>query len=179
MEELLINLFDECSDIFLEDEVENIMDDVAERNLCGRLAIHMTNKLAEYNVTGYYADPEYNRKQGGQVKTILDDEMNVITIQCDLIIHSRGRNIEQDNLIAIEMKKSTRPESEKVDDRKRLRAMTKDRDDDIYSYDGKTHPEHVCGYLLGVYMILNLAQRTCVFEYYQHGNKISDRIQKF
>lgn len=179
MEELLTDLFDECADFFLEDEVENIMDDVAERNLCGRLAIHITPKLAEYNILGYYADPEYNRKQGGQVKTILDDEMNVITIQCDLIIHSRGRSVEQDNLIAIEMKKSTRPESEKVDDRKRLRAMTKDRNDDIYSYDGTTHPEHVCGYLLGVYIILNIAQRTCVFEYYQHGNKVNERTQRF
>lgn len=101
MEELLIDLFDESTDIFLEDEVENILDDIAERNLCGRLAIYVTQKLAENNITGYYADPEYNRKQGGQVKTILDDEMNVVTIQCDLIVHSRGRNIEQDNLIVL------------------------------------------------------------------------------
>lgn len=179
MKELLLQLFDECSDIFLEDEIENILDDVAERNLCGRLAIHMSPKLTEYELKGYYADPEYNRKQGGKVKTILDDEMNVITIQCDLIIHSRGKIMGQDNLIAIEMKKSTRPEAEKIEDRKRLRAMTKDPDDDLYSYDGETHPEHVCGYILGVYMILNLAQRTCVFEYYQHGEKVYEKTQNF
>ena len=179
MEELLIDLFDESTDIFLEDEVENILDNIAERNLCGRLAIYVSQKLAENNITGYYADPEYNRKQGGQVKTILDDEMNVVTIQCDLIVHSRGRNIEQDNLIAIEMKKSTRPEAEKEADRKRLRAMTKDSYDGIWSFDGQTHPEHVCGYIIGVYMIINLAQRTCLLEYYQHGNLVDERIQSF
>lgn len=178
MEKLLIDLFDECSDIFLENEVENILDNISERNLCGRFAIHMTPKLTEYGIIGYYVDPEYNRKQGGQVKTILDEKFNVITIQCDLIVHSRGK-IQQDNLITIEMKKSTRPESEKVNDRKRLRAMTKAPNDDIYSNDGITHPEHVCGYIIGVYMILNIAQRTCVFEYFQHGNKVNERIKTF
>lgn len=179
MEQLLTNLFDESADIFLKDEVENILNNVAERNLCGRLAIIMSPKLIENGILGYFADPEYNRKQGGQVKTILDDDLKVITIQCDLIIHSRG-NIKQDNLIAIEMKKSTRPESEKVGDRKRLRAMTKALDDDIYSADGGiTHPEHVCGYLLGVYMILNIVQRTCSLEYYQNGNLFDEKIIKF
>lgn len=179
MEQLLIDLFDESTDFFLEDEVENILDDVAERNLCGRLAIHITPKLAKYDLSDYYADPEYNRKNGGQVKTILDAEMNVITIQCDLIVHSRGKNMEHDNLIAIEMKKSTRPEAEKEADRKRLKAMTKDSFDGIWSYDGKTHPEHVCGYKIGVYMIINIAERICNFEYYQHGNIVEERFQKF
>lgn len=179
MEQLLTDLFDETVNIFFANETQNILAKVAERNLCGRLAIHLTPKLLEYGFNGYYADPEYNRKQGGQIKTILDNESNVITIQCDLIVHSRGEIMQQDNLIAIEMKKSTRPEAEKEADRKRLRTMTKKSFDGVWSNDGKTHPEHVCGYLVGVYMIINLTDRFCSFEYYQDDTLVRERTQTF
>lgn len=176
---LLALIFEESIDVFLKQERQNILYDVAERNLCSRLSLYITEKLTEYKVVGYYADTEYNRKQGGQVKTILDDEMNVISIQSDLIVHSRGEILAQDNLIAIEMKKASRPELEKISDRKRLRLMTKDSYNDVWSFDGKTHPEHVCGYLLGIYIILDIAQSCCQFEYYQKGKLIYDRIQSF
>lgn len=179
MDKLLVYISKESTDIFLGSEVENILNDVAERNLCGRLAIYMTDKLRENGITGYFADPEYNRKQNGQVKTILDNEMNVVTIQCDLIIHSRGQNIKQDNLIAIEMKKSNRPNAEKESDRKRLRALTKDSYDDIWSADGVALPEHVCGYILGIYMELDILSRTCLLEFYMRGNKVGERVQNF
>jgi hypothetical protein len=179
MDKLLANIFRDSSDIFLVAEVKNILNGVAERNLCGRLAIYLTDKLRENGITGYYADPEYNRKQNGQVKTILDNEMNVVSIQCDLIVHSRGKNINQDNLIAIEMKKSNRPDSEKESDRKRLRALTKDSYDDIWSADGIALPEHVCGYIIGIYMELNRLARTCLFETYRKGNKVGERTQIF
>lgn len=178
-EQFLIELFDESINLFFAQETQNILDNVAERNLCGRLSIYLTQKLNERNINGYYADPEYNRKQGGKVKTILDNEMNIVPIQCDLIIHSRGQIIEQDNLITIEMKKSTRPENEKISDRIRLRAMTKNSYDNIWSFDGETHPEHVCGYQVGVYMIINIAERFCLLEYYQHGEQVYERIQAF
>lgn len=38
--------------------------------------------------------------------TTINGEMKEITIQCDLIVHSRGTNKQRDNLIAVEMKKS-------------------------------------------------------------------------
>jgi hypothetical protein len=177
MDKILIKIFKEATDIFFVEELQNILNGVAERNLCGRLAIHLTNKLNEYGIIGYYADPEYNRKQDGKVKTILDDEMEVVPIQCDLIVHSRGNNIKQDNLIAIEMKKSNRPEAEKESDRKRLRALTKDSYDDIWSYDGSALPEHVCGYVHGIYMILDIRARTCRFEYYQKGKKVREKTE--
>jgi hypothetical protein len=177
MDKILIKIFKEATDIFFVEELQNILNGVAERNLCGRLAIHLTNKLNEYGIIGYYADPEYNRKQDGKVKTILDDEMEVVPIQCDLIVHSRGNNIKQDNLIAIEMKKSNRPEAEKESDRKRLRALTKDSYDDIWSYDESALPEHVCGYVHGIYMILDIRARTCRFEYYQKGKKVREKTE--
>ena len=175
MQHRLTNLFNESLDIFFSRETQNIRSGVSERNWCGRLAIYMTTKLGEYGLSNYYADTEYNRKQDVLVKTILDDKEEVVKIQCDLIIHSRGEIMGADNLIAIEMKKSTRPRAEKEADRKRLMAMTKDSYDGIWSYDGKTHPEHVCGYKLGVYMIVNIARRTCKLEYYEHGRKVHER----
>lgn len=176
---LLAQLFGRSLNIFLAQETENILNDVAERNLCGRLAIHITHQLDKYEIKDYFADPEYNRKQGGRVKTILDGEENIISIQCDLIVHSRGNFVKHDNLIAIEMKKSTRPEVEKIADRKRLRTMTKDSYNEIWSWEGGVHPEHVCGYLLGVYLIINISERYCQIEYYSHGKEEFNRIQKF
>lgn len=172
-------IFNESNDLFLVREIDNILNDVNERNLCGRLAIYLNDKLKEYDIKGYFVDQEYNRKQNGQIKTILDDEFNVITINCDIIIHSRGQNIQKDNLIAIEMKKYNRPELEKDNDRKRLRALTKDRYDDIWSNDGITLPEHVCGYSLGFYIELNIKTRICLIEQYIKGKKSSEWPRQF
>ncbi|MCG6191484.1 hypothetical protein [Maribellus maritimus] len=179
MKALLHQIFESSTDIFFVDELDNILNNVNERNLCGRLAIYMENLVKQNKISGYYADPEYNRKQNGQVKTILDDEMNVVSINCDIILHSRGKIVAQDNLIAIEMKKSNRPEEEKLSDKKRLRALTKDSYDDIWSFDGVTLPEHVCGYILGFYMEIDIKARSCLIECYQKGAKTHDWTRNF
>ena len=65
---------------------------------------------------GYYTDVEYNRNRGNiktVKKTIKGPTEHIINVTCDLIMHSRGKHPEQDNLIAIEMKKSNRPTAEK------------------------------------------------------------------
>ena len=46
-------------------------------------------------------------------KTIRGPEEQIVTINCDLIVHSRGQNTLQDNLIALEMKKSTGRQKDK------------------------------------------------------------------
>lgn len=179
MENILNKIFNESNNLFLKKEKENILNDVNERCLCGRLAIYLNDKVRENNIHDYFVDPEYNRKQNGQIKTILDEECQVININCDIIIHSRGRNIQKDNLIAIEMKKSNRPEFEKISDKKRLRALTKESYNDIWSNDGITLPEHVCGYTLGFYIELNIKKRECLIERYKKGNKIDESTQRF
>lgn len=175
----LLELFKEALSSFFKNEKENILSDVSERSLCSRLAHYLEILLSKYELQDYYADSEYNRKQEGQVKTILNDKETVVTISCDVIVHSRGENIEQDNLIAIEMKKSNRPQSEKDSDRNRLRALTKDSYDGVWSYDGKTHPEHVCGYILGFYMEIEQASRKCFFETYIKGEKRNEWVEHF
>ena len=179
MKALLNDIFTKTIEIFFVKELDNILKDVNERNLCGRLAIYLDNLARENNLDGYFADPEYNRKQNGQIKTILDDEMNVININCDVILHSRGNNTVQDNLIAIEMKKSNRPDEQKISDKNRLRALTKDSYDDIWSLDGVTQPEHVCGYIFGFYMEINIRERECLFECYEKGVKTNNWIRNF
>lgn len=179
MERVLKNIFKESNDLFLKEEIDNILNDVNERNLCGRLAIYLNDKIRENGISGYYVDTEYNRNLNGRVKTVLDDEMNVINVNCDIIIHSRGQIVHKDNLIAIEMKKSNRPDSEKESDKKRLRALTKDSFDDIWSFDGIALPEHVCGYSLGFYVELNIRSRVCLIEKYKKGKKSSEWRQSF
>ncbi|MRS90492.1 hypothetical protein GJV04_10700 [Enterobacteriaceae bacterium RIT714] len=149
---MLEKLFEISLAKFFEREKKNIINGVAERNLCSRLGLYLELEAERERLIGYYADVEYNRKQNGEVKTILDGDYKVIRINCDLILHSRGEIISRDNLIAIEMKKVERPEVEKFNDINRLRAMTKKSYDNVWSFDGQTHPEHVCGYELGYFI---------------------------
>lgn len=166
----LNRIIEPALDSFFKNELSSILSDVAERNLCARLAMHFESYMKEHGLTGYYADPEYNRKQEGQIKTILSDNMEIIQITCDLIVHSRGENPAKDNLIALEMAKINKPEQELQDDRNRLIALTKQSYDDIWSNDGKTFPEHVCGYVKGLYLIIDYQARKAQLESYAQGS---------
>jgi hypothetical protein len=172
MDELARQIFDESIKIFFVEERENIINNVAERNLCGRLSIYLTNGLLNHGVKGYFADPEYNRKQGGKVKTVILGKEKIVTIQADLIVHTRGKVVDEDNFIAIEMKKSSRPEFEKTSDRERLIAMTKKSYDGVWSSGDGTHPDHVCNYKLGVYIILDVKAERYILEFYHLGELV-------
>ena len=173
----MIMLFHDANASFLSHNMALFETEVAERTLCGALMIalnsaikHGFGRLNRYK--NYFVDVEYNRN-GGSVKTIINDDLEIVPINCDLILHSRGRNKWQDNLIAIEMKKSTRPETEKQSDRNRLIALTR-LTDGVWSADGKTLPENVCGYVLGLYYEFNLSNMTALLEYYSQGKKQDD-----
>lgn len=171
----LINIFEEANENFLRIDNELLNSKVSERTLCGALMIHLNDCIRNSEFAGYKVDVEYNRNKNGKVKThtktINGPNDVVVKINCDLIVHSRGNNIIQDNLIAIEMKKSNRKQEEKDNDRLRLVALTKDSYDDIWSFDGKTLPEHVCRYALGIYYEVNYQNRVILLEYYKKGNK--------
>lgn len=156
---------------FFDEEAENIAFGVSERNLVGRLAFYIENLVKEYDTEEVYkTDPEYNKNHGGKIKTCINGNNKTIIITCDLIVHTRGKKVNEDNFIAIEMKKSDRPHDEKVKDRHRLMALTKSRKaSDQWSGDGKTHPKHVCGYLLGVYIELNIKKSQVLIEFYEKG----------
>lgn len=51
--------------------------------------------------------------------------MEVVNITCDLIVYSRWKKQNQDNIIAIEMKKKSHPDSENDKNRLKLKALKK------------------------------------------------------
>jgi hypothetical protein len=154
---------------FLKNELELIESDVAERSLCARLAMYFEKHMAAQGLTGYHADAEFNRKQEGKVKTIINGQMKVVQITCDLIVHSRGKSMKNDNLIALEMAKSNKSQADLEADRDRLIALTKTSFDGVWSNDGTTHPEHVCGYIKGLYFIIDAKKREATVESYYRG----------
>ena len=158
---------------FLIEDMDLLDSMVSERALCGALMIHLNRLMVkDKSLEGYYTDVEYNRNRGNIKtiqKTIRGPEEQIINVTCDLIMHSRGHHIEQDNLIAIEMKKSNASEEEKQKDKDRLKALTKDSFDDVWSFDGTTLPEHVCRYLIGIYYEINFSKRKIFLEYYRQG----------
>ncbi|PAD45290.1 hypothetical protein [Shouchella clausii] len=165
----IVEIFEKASKGFLQEQKAFILSGVSERSLCGELMKYLAKEISETNLSKYHVDVEYNRNEGGKLKTIKNHKEIIIPITCDIIVHSRGENINQDNIIAIEMKKSSNSKAKKDKDRERLIALTKDSFDNIWSYDGKTFPEHVCCYLLGVYYEINLEKRLVEIEYYMKG----------
>lgn len=172
----MVDLFEEANCIFINHNQELFESKVSERTLCGALKESIDYVKNKTDFFEYHTDVEYNRNKNGRLKTIIDHDLEIVKINCDLILHSRGKCIELDNLIAIEMKKSNRPNKEKVSDRNRLIALTKDSyNDEVWSYDGKTLPEHVCRYVLGVYYEINLKEQIIYLEYYKRGKKVNSK----
>lgn len=177
MKEQLRKLFYESLDNFFVREAANIGAGIAERNLCARLAMILEPKAHESGLTDYFADPEYNRKYG-RVKTILDENAVEVRINCDLLLHSRGQCAD-DNLIAVEMKKSERPVQEELDDCERLRTLTKPNYNDLVVLEGDLEEQHVCGYKLGYFLWIDAESRTYRLKEYSNGTFISEQVVQY
>lgn len=169
----LEHIFEKANKSFIRKNAMLFETRVSERTLCGALMIELHEVLKDTKYSKYFVDVKYNRNVGGTLKTIkktirgMDEQ--IVTINCDLIVHSRGQNIFWDNLIALEMKKSTGRQRDKDSDRNRLECLTKSFEQDVWSYGGKVFPEHVCGYGLGVYYEVNFRRKTILVEYYKDG----------
>ena len=179
----MIRLFECVNAAFLKNDKALLANQVSERTLCGALMLHIHDIISrDKKFAGYHVDVEYNRNKGAIktiYKTIKSSHEQVIPISCDLIVHSRGEIVKQDNLIAIEMKKSTAFRLEKAKDRERLIALTKDSFDDVWSFDGRALPEHVCRYVLGVYYEINFHRQSIILEYYRKGCRDKTQIIDF
>lgn len=172
-------LFRGAFDEFRTDEARNIANGVSERNLCQRLAFPLERWAHAAGLEDYRADVEYNRANDGRLKTIVGENMETVTITCDLILHSRGLDPEKDNLIAIEMKRSTHPEREKHKDRVRLIALTRAPWEGVWSADGRAKPEHVCDYVVGYFVELDSRAGTFRIEEYARGELVNQFEQAF
>ena len=169
----LEEIFEEANMAFIRKNMMLFDTQVSERTLCGALMIELHEVLKESRYSRYFVDVEYNRNVGGKLKTLKKTVRGVgeqiVTINCDLIVHSRGQNVYRDNLIALEMKKSTARQRDKDSDRSRLECLTKSPRQDVWSYGGRVLPEHVCGYGLGVYYEINFKRKIILVEYYMRG----------
>ncbi len=167
-ENILLDMLYLANREMLKEDIANIKYDVSERNLCASLMAKLKELIRESKFANYYVDVEYNRNFG-EVKTIIDDDYNIIQITPDLIIHSRGENVSQDNLLAFEMKKSSATLTEKEKDKKRLRIMTRDSYDNVWCIDDGVLPKHVCGYKIGIYYEIDNIREKILFEVYHKG----------
>ena len=172
-------IFDLANSRFLSKELSLIESDVSERCICASLKGYLEKEIEKYSkYKKYHVDVEYNRN-AGHVKTIINSDFKVIQVTCDLIIHSRGEDEKNDNLIALEMKKSYQSEEKKNADRERLIALTRsEKNNDVWSFDGKTFPRYVCGYKLGIYYEIDLPNRIILIEYYRGGNLVGKDIKR-
>lgn len=170
----LERIFEKANQQFLKRNSMLFEMKVSERTLCGALMIELYEVIKDTAYSSYFVDVEYNRNVGGKLKTLqktikgMDEQ--IVTINCDLIVHSRGQFLSQDNLIALEMKKSTGRRIDKNSDRIRLQCLTKSPEQEVWSYGGKALPEHVCGYRLGIYYEVNFSKNSILVEYYKSGH---------
>jgi hypothetical protein len=167
----LRKLFSDAMARFAVAEHDIIIRGVSERGLCSRLAMVLEPLALEAGLNGYRADVEYNRGRGTDVKLIVGENWRQIAITCDLILHSRGA-LDPDNLIAVEMKRSSHDEVEKAKDRARLRALT---DAERFPrHIDRRHQGHVFGYEVGYFV--ELRRDRFHVEEYQSGRHVADWI---
>ena len=173
--DMLIELFECANRRFIKNEKELLFINVSERCICAALMHHIRNVMCEIGgvYDGYFADVEYNRiiDDDGhtKIKTFgnttnenskgQEDEENKFV--CDLLVHGRGHK-SSDDLIALEMKKSTAKYKCKACDKKRLKKLTS-------SVQQANNARFKNDYLLGVYYEIDRLEKKIDIIYYHKG----------
>lgn len=156
-------------------EEELFISEVGERSLTHRFAVHLDPLFEGWNV-----DCEYNRigslEQTKKIM-ILDKEMKdveeklpllnspeAITVFPDISVHRRGFPGVEDNLLVIEVKKSTNKSKENWDLDK-LKAYVNPEEGQIFAY------------RFGLFLKINLNKAISKYALYEHGTKEKLNIQ--
>lgn len=161
--EKLKGIFLEANRAFLENHAILLKRELSERCLCGALMYELNKQLEKKNLKKYHADIEFNRDEGNvkRISYITDDGVYLKCIFTDIIVHSRGE-VSLDNLIALEMKKSSASQKEIDDDKARLKQLTKQNTNTSFcNY----------GYILGIYYEINLDKEEIKIEFFYNGNR--------
>jgi hypothetical protein len=98
-------------------------------------------------------------------------EKEYIDVTCDILLHCRGER-DDDNLIAVEMKKDYASDERKQRDRQRLQALT------LPMPEGGS-PDYVCGYQLGYYLEVHIGDATLLIEEYRSGQMTQSGTVEF
>lgn len=170
--ELALEIFYKANKLFIKDNIRNIELGVSEVTLQGDFSQAFKEVLKKMKIRNYYSDINYNKNKHF-TKCIINDKMEYFDIFCDLIIHSRGENKKQDNLLAIEMKKKEN-RKDRLKDRKRLEIMTSDTYVGEILFDEL--PPFICRYSLGIFYDLDVKKRQIKLDFYQHGEFIETKI---
>ena len=152
----LKGMFLEANRAFLENHASLLKRELSERCLCGALMYELNKQLEKNGCNNYYADIEFNRNKK-RIQQLPNDDGFINNILPDIIVHSRGKETP-DNLLVLEMKKSSARREAKERDKNRLSLLTS-------SYPYK--------YKLGVYYEINHNESQVVVEFYQTGRRIS------
>ncbi len=167
----LEDVFREAIAEFLADEFTLVRKDAHEQSLCGRLAIYMDRAKERHGYKAYYFDVEYNRRGEGRKQILHPITHQHIDVRCDILLHSRG-DLDDDNLIALEMKKDNAEPEDKQSDRERLQALT------LPTPEGG-NPDYVCGYQLGYYLEIDIGKATLLIEEYCGGQMTQSETHEF
>ena len=154
--EELIDIFEKAKNEFLEKEKAIIKNDTNERTLTQRLAFYLELQLRKnIKYENYSVDCEYNRKEEDIKRLKFGKNTDKKEIYPDIIVHQRKI---KNNLIAIEMKKTTSRNTDKIKDIEKLEALT-DRKNDY------------C-YVLGIYFELDITDNNNIINFFVDGEVI-------
>ncbi|WP_339008522.1 hypothetical protein LC567_03985 [Fusobacterium animalis] len=149
----LIDIFEKAKNEFLEKEKTIIKNDTNERTLTQRLAFYLELQLRKnIKYENYSVDCEYNRKEEDIKRLKFGKNTDKKEIYPDIIVHQRKI---KNNLIAIEMKKTTSRNTDKIKDIEKLEALT-DRKNDYH-------------YTLGIYFELDITDNNNIIKFFIDG----------
>ena len=155
--EELIDIFEKAKNEFLEKEKSIIKNDTNERTLTQRLAFYLELQLRKnIKYENYSVDCEYNRKEEDIKRLKFGKNTDKKEIYPDIIVHQRKI---KNNLIAIEMKKTTSRNTDKIKDIEKLKALTDEKN--CYSY------------ILGIYFELDITDNNNnIINFFVDGEEI-------
>lgn len=113
MREIIQEALHESLNQLMRSDAEILVNDINERSISHRLATYLEPYFSGWNV-----DCEYNRNHDNpkrlniQRRNIESDDTQATTVFPDIIIHRRGTD---ENLVVIEMKKTTSQEQDDYD----------------------------------------------------------------
>ncbi|AVQ23730.1 hypothetical protein LDK18_06020 [Fusobacterium nucleatum subsp. nucleatum ATCC 23726] len=151
----LIDIFEKAKNEFLEKEKTIIKNDTNERTLTQRLAFYLELQLRKnIKYENYSVDCEYNRKEEDIKRLKFGKNTDKKEIYPDIIVHQRKI---KNNLIAIEMKKTTSRNTDKIKDIEKLEALT-DRKNGYH-------------YTLGIYFELDITDNNNIIKFFVDGKE--------
>ena len=90
----MMTIFNKANSSFLEIEAnDGIHLGVSERSLCGSLMLHVRKALDESAYGNYFVDIEYNRNEGGKLKTIVNGCSGWVTVKNLRVRHTRQEDL--------------------------------------------------------------------------------------